>query len=171
MQRTQCWSKGRVKHAGSPSRRPRNSPLALQVLEPRLALDATGRGSLARSARVDVVAPSIEAIRIVPPEGDGFFGAAPIRTAYAAGDRLTFRVTFTEPVMVSGRPTLPVAIGGVTHDAASTGASRRSRFVTFALTLTEDVGDARGVRVAGPIGLPNGASIRDAAGHPAERAA
>lgn len=171
MQRTQCWSKGRVKHAGSPSRRPRNSPLALQVLEPRLALDATGRGSLARSARVDVVAPSIEAIRIVPPEGDGFFGATPVRTAYAAGDRLTFRVTFTEPVMVSGRPTLPVAIGGVTHDAASTGASRRSRFVTFALTLTEDVGDARGVRVAGPIGLPNGASIRDAAGHPAERAA
>lgn len=154
--------------ARSPGRRssglaPRSVPLAVQALEPRLALAAAGDGlppPLASSA-----APSVEAIKVVGPAGKVVMSEAALaRKTYTAGERLTFRVTFSEPVVVTGTPTLPLEIGASACDAAWTGAGNRTRSLTFAIRIDAGVFDARGARIAGPLGLADGAAIRNVAG-------
>jgi len=111
------------------------------------------------------VTPSVEAVEVVGPAGKVVLSEAALaRKTYAAGERLTFRVTFSEPVVVTGVPTLPLEIGSVACSATWTGRGNRTRALTFSLRIGTGDFDARGVRIAGPLGLADGASIRNAAG-------
>jgi hypothetical protein len=74
-------------------------------------------------------------------------------------------VTFTEPVVATGIPTLPISIGDTVRQAAWNGRRSGSRSLTFTLGVQSGDFAPAGVRVAGPIVLPDGAAIRDRAGN------
>ena len=86
------------------------------------------------------------------------------------GRKVSLQVTFDGPVTVTGRPTVPVTIGGVDRELAYVAGSKSSR-LTFAVTLP------RGVSVEQPmfrdtpglggraIILPAGAALRDRLGN------
>jgi len=76
-------------------------PLALQFLEPRLAL-AVGVGD-------DCAVSSARPVDTTPPEIRSI--AAPNGHTYGEGGTIAFRVNFTEPVVATGIPTLPISIG------------------------------------------------------------
>ena len=127
----------------------------MQSLEPRLAL-AVGIGadvSEAAPLQTDVTAPEIRSVK------------APKAGVYGEGRRLAFRVNFTEPVIATGTPTLPVTIGDTVRQAAWNGKGSGSKSLVF--TAMVEAGDAAptGVQVAGPITFPDGATIRDKAGN------
>jgi hypothetical protein len=91
--------------------------------------------------------------------------AAPKRHTYGEGGTIAFRVTFTEPVVATGIPTLPISIGDTVRQAAWNGRRSGSRSLTFTLGVQSGDFAPAGVRVAGPIVLPDGAAIRDRAGN------
>ena len=139
----------------SSCRRRKQSSLAVQSLEPRLAL-TVGIGadvSEATLLQTDVTAPEIRSV------------VAPKAGVYGEGRRLAFRVNFTEPVIATGTPTLPVTIGDTVRQAAWNGKGSGSKSLVF--TAMVEAGDAAptGVQVAGPITFPDGATIRDKAGN------
>jgi formylglycine-generating enzyme required for sulfatase activity/mRNA-degrading endonuclease HigB of HigAB toxin-antitoxin module len=131
------------------------SSLAVQSLEPRLAL-AVGIGadvSEATLLQTDVTAPEIRSV------------VAPKAGVYGEGRRLAFRVNFTEPVIATGMPTLPLTIGDTVRQAVWNGKGSGSKSLVF--TAVVQAGDfaPTGVQVAGPIAFPDGATIRDKAGN------
>ena len=68
-------------------------------------------------------------------------------------------------MFVTGTPTLPVAIGGTVRDAVWNGTGSGTRALVFnAAVIAGDLAPA-GVRIAGQIGLPDGASVLDRAGN------
>ncbi len=136
---------------------PLRSPatLGVQSLEPRLPLDAAaGLASRAVAAPADTVAPEVRSV--TPPASQ----------TYAAGKTLSFKVQFSERVVVIGTPTLPIAIGTAVRQAPWNGRGSGQKSLTF--TTVVQAGDLAptGVQVAGPIGLADGAAIRDRAGNP-----
>lgn len=137
-------------------RRSRSATLDVQRLEPRrpLAVDITGLSVNPISApAVDVAAPAIRSI------------AAPAAGTYAAGKTLAFRVRFTEPVTVTGQPTLPITIGDSVRQAVWSGRGSGTRSLVFTHTVQPGDSAPTGVRVAGPIETSPSATIRDAAGN------
>jgi len=79
---------------------------------------------------------------------------------------MAFRVNFTEAVVATGAPSLPITIGDTLRQAAWNGRGSGSRSLTF--TLNVQAGDfaPTGVRVAGPMFFPDGeAAIRDRDGN------
>jgi len=103
--------------------------------------------------QVDTTSPAIQSI------------APPAARTYGAGETLAFRVTFTEPVAAMGTPTLPIAIGDDVRLAAWNGKGSGGRTLVFTTTVQPGDLAATGVRVAGPIGLADGAVIHDRAGN------
>lgn len=103
--------------------------------------------------RVDGVRPGIVAV------------AGPAPGVLPEGAALSFAVSLSERVFVTGKPTLPVEIGGVVRGATLVGGGEGSSRLTFRTTVPRDSIDTDGVRVAGPIDLPAGSAIRDAAGN------
>ncbi|MDQ6422917.1 S-layer homology domain-containing protein [Paenibacillus sp. LHD-117] len=86
---------------------------------------------------------------------------------YKAGDDLTFKVTFQEPVTVTGTPRIGLDIGDQDRFANYVSGSGTNQ-LTFSYTVQAGDDDANGISflTPGPIGL-NGGMIRDAAGHDA----
>jgi formylglycine-generating enzyme len=124
-------------------------PLELQSLEPRLAL-----------AVADTIAPTVKSI------------AAPKPQTYGAGRPLSFKVTFTENVVVTGMPTLPVQMrtvlvvsGDAVRQAVWNGKGSGGKSLVFTITVQPFDVAPTGVSIAGPIGLSGGATIRDKAGN------
>lgn len=117
--------------------------LGLQRLEPRLALAVS-----------DTIAPEVKSV------------AAPRQQTYAAGATLAFSVTFTEKVVVTGVPTLPITIGGSLRQAAWNGKGSGGKTLVFTAAVQSGDFAPKGVAVAGAIGLAGGAAIRDRAGNP-----
>jgi len=130
-------------------------PLAVQFLEPRLALAVGVEGDCAgASARPgDTTPPEIRSI------------AAPKGQTYGEGRTIAFRVNFNEPVVATGTPSLPITIGDTVRQAAWSGRGSGSRSLTFTLSVQSGDFAPAGVRVAGPIVLADGAAIRDRAGN------
>lgn len=106
---------------------------------------------------------SARPVDTTPPEIRSI--AAPKRHTYGEGGTIAFRVNFTEPVVATGIPTLPISIGDTVRQAAWNGRGSGSRSLTFTLGVQSGDFAPAGVRVAGPIVLPDGAAIRDRAGN------
>jgi len=129
--------------------------VGFQSLEPRRALDvsAAGLASEAVVARADTVAPEVRSVK------------APASQTYAAGRTLSFTVKFTEPVVATGAPTLPIGIGDTVRQAVWNGAVSDTKSLTFTTVVQPGDLAPTGVRIAGPIEISDGAAIRDRAGN------
>lgn len=129
----------------------------MESLESRFAL-AAGAGGVNRTALTtgaDVIAPAVLSI------------TAPPSKTYAAGSTLAFKVNFTERVVVTGSPTLPLKIGNSVRHAVWNGASASGRSLVFSMTIQPGDRAPSGVAIAGPIGgLTAVPPIRDMAGNP-----
>jgi len=86
--------------------------------------------------------------------------------AYRPGAVLTFVLRFSEPVVVTGRPRLPLAVGLVGQRAEYVSGSGTDRLV-FRWTVPAGLSAPAGIRVARQITLPAGAAIADLAGNAA----
>jgi len=169
-----------------PLGRRRGLDAAFQQLEPRLALatrDDVGGvgGGLPMEALDDRSAgPRVVDFAILDDTlrraGAGVRAVGGRDRMFKEGDRILFRLTFNERVIVSGTPMLPVAIGGTIRDATLVRTARgdavRSRSggdrsLLFSLQVQRGDLAPNGLRVEGDIGLPAGAAIRDRAGNDA----
>jgi hypothetical protein len=106
-----------------------------------------------------VVEPPADAVRPVVIGVD-----LPAAGTYRRAAWLTFTVRFSEPVRVDGSPRLALRIGAVTRFATlAEGAGTAA--LTFRYQVARGDRAGRGLAVARTIGLPDGATIRDAAGN------
>jgi formylglycine-generating enzyme required for sulfatase activity len=137
-----CVAPSRRKARSSKSRNPQRMSLELQSLEPRLAF-----------AVADTLAPAINSIAALRPQ------------TYGTGNAISFRVTFSEKIVVTGVPTLPIGIGDNVRQAAWDGKGSGGTSLVFTTTVQSGDFAPAGVYVAGPVGLAGGAAIRDTAGN------
>ena len=112
--------------------------------------------------KVEGQGPAITSLRIVSDPGpDG---------AYRPGDEIRIAVAFDEPVVVTGRPELDLAIGAARRRAVFETGSGTAELV-FAYQVREDDHDDDGVSVpAGTLAAPSSAGVADLGGFPAELA-
>lgn len=89
--------------------------------------------------------------------------AVPGNGYYKAGQQLTFIVRLSEPVAVTGTPSIPVMIGGSTVQAGYAGGSGSST-LSFVYTVQHLDYDMDGITV-GPVLALNGGAIKDIAGN------
>ena len=120
-------------------------------------------GEAARSARLSVTVtdntpPAVSTVAITSDPGtDGI---------YAADDKIGVTVTFSEPVVVTGRPRLTLDVGGEDRTAEyeiGTGTAA----LLFAYEVDEDDEDDDGVSIAADQLRLNGGTIRDGANNAA----
>jgi hypothetical protein len=118
--------------------------------------------------------PASDAIPAVNTRGIRVDASGPVVAGYGnfvtQGRQVSLKVTFDGPVTVTGRPTVPVTIGGVPRQLAYVAGSKTST-LTFAVTVP------RGASLASPafrgtndlpgevILLPAGANLRDRLGN------
>ena len=102
----------------------------------------------------DAVRPQVVALIVPPP------------ATYRPGAVLTFAFRFSEPVVVTGRPRLPLAVGRVGQRAEYVSGSGTDRLV-FRWTVPVGLSAPAGIRLARQITLPVGAVIADLAGNAA----
>lgn len=108
-------------------------------------------GTSAGTVRMRQLAPRVVAV------------APPAAATYGAGEKLSFRVDYSEPVTVKGRPTLPLTIGTrVVHAAYASGSGSAS--LTFSYVVAPGLADTDGIATAAALAMPAGASIRNAFG-------
>lgn len=117
----------------------RSTRLAIQQLEPKLALTVTV---------TDVVEP-LAIDRVDPPAS----------RLYRAGEVLQFSVALTQPVTVVGRPEIDLTVGRTRTKAFYQSGSGSNQLV-FSYTVRANDNDADGVGLGNAIRLPRGASIQ-----------
>jgi len=97
------------------------------------------------------------------------FVRGPSAGTYTAGSTLSFTVRFTEPVFATAADRkqliLPIVIGGTTRDASWTGEGSGTKSLTFTTVIRPGDSAPAGLQIVGPIGLSDGASLRDRAGN------
>ena len=124
-----------------------------------LALPYPGSpGSLSHSKdiAIDTVDPAVASAASLNASG-----------TYGAGARIAVNVTFTEPVVVAGEPLLALETGGTDRQARYV-AGNNSAMLTFLYAVRAgDTAENLDYANSGALALPAGASIRDAAGNPA----
>jgi hypothetical protein len=116
---------------------------------------ATDGGNPARSAEQAVTI----AVTNAPPT------AGLVSTAlgfFKAGDTIFVRVTFNEPVVVTGLPQIALTVGSTVQQAVYSGGSGTAR-LQFSYTIAAGENDSDGVAV-GELTLPGGATIKDGTG-------
>ena len=86
----------------------------------------------------------------------------PAAKSYKAGDVLSFSVTFTSPVTVTGVPTIDLTVGTTVRKAVYTSGTGTSTLV-FRYTVVAGDNDADGVTLASSIILPTGAALKSTA--------
>ena len=152
--------------------------LLADTFELRAQVRAVEAGSDGASPRPSL--PSTEArTRDEAPRVAGLWLDTANIEALAAGDELAITVAFTEPVRVAGpdgSPTLGIEIGGETHQAVFSGATKPPLFrdygsgaigsrLEFRYEVQDGDDPAAGIAVpANAISLSGGASILDATG-------
>jgi hypothetical protein len=82
-----------------------------------------------------------------------FVLAVPADGTYHAGDKLTFTVTASEAVSVSGTPSIDVTIGANIRQAQFTGIDATNKILTFQYTLVAGDAGATGITVSPSIDL------------------
>lgn len=92
-------------------------------------------------------------------------GAGPAPSGYYyAGTTLSFTLTTSEVVTVTGTPTFDVIIGSTTRQATYVSGSG-SNTLTFSYTIVDGDNDENGITTGAQLNIPGGSSIRDAAGN------
>lgn len=110
---------------------------------------------LVQMAPPDVTGPTITNVTV------------PSNATYVAGQNLDFTVTFDEPVLVAaGTPDLPITLdtGGTVQAAYVSGSGLKD--LVFRYTIVSGNLDVDGITVGSAI-VPNGATLKDAAGNAA----
>ena len=107
---------------------------------------------------MDTVAPTVSGVSVAD---------APDGGPYGAGDDIIVTATFSEPVNLSGgNPAVTIQVGGVDKTAAFKEQTADKRAIRFAYRVQQGDADADGVSVeADSIGLPENATMQDAAGN------
>ena len=109
--------------------------------------------------KVDSQGPAITSLRIVSDPGED--------ETYGQGDVIRFAVVYDEPVLVEGRPELPIKLGTARPQAGYESGSGGTELV-FAYAVQEADRDDDGVSLpAGTLVGPAGASVADRSGNPA----
>jgi hypothetical protein len=116
----------------------RSHRLAIENLEPKLALSAT---------TTDVGVLEVDRVE------------SPADKSYRAGELLQFKVVLTEPVTVVGMPEIDLTIGRTRTKAVYQSGSGSNQLV-FGYTVRRNDNDADGIALGNAIRLPRGASIR-----------
>jgi len=106
------------------------------------------------------VSPNFALAKLGPPSIASVTG--PSAGGYKAGAVLTFTVTFSGPVTVTGTPQLGLTIGSTTRQASYVSGSGGTA-LTFTYTVQPGENDPDGIAVASPVAL-NGGSIGNALG-------
>ena len=138
----------------------RSHEVAVPATDGRVRLKLTHEYRLRTSARNQTDKNHV-AIDISPPFEDGFYA-----DSYGGGEYIRLGVTFTEPVVVSGIPTLALTMESGERLAAWPG-STRSRCGgdwTLGFRVRADDSAPGGIGIASDALAPNGGSIRTAAG-------
>lgn len=115
--------------------------------------------------------PASSAIPAVNTSRIRIDATGPVVAGYSSfatrGQQVLLQVTFDGPVSVTGKPTVPVTIGGVDTELQYTGGSGRSK-LTFALTMPKGT-DLSSPEFRSSVGqvilLPNGANLKDHLGN------
>jgi hypothetical protein len=107
----------------------------------------------ASGIKVDTFAPQVTGV------------SAPPNATYVAGQALEFVVAMSEPVTVTGVPTLDLMIGDVSRSAQYIG-SVNAKELKFSYMIASGDLDTDGIAVTA-LNLPGGAGIADAAGNAA----
>jgi subtilisin family serine protease len=108
--------------------------------------------------RVDTSVPRTTGRTMVPANGIA-----------AAGQKLTFTVSFSEAVRVTGVPAMEIIVGKARRQARYVAGSG-SNVLSFEYTVVPADRTTRGVKMPRSISLPSGATITDAAGNAANLA-
>ncbi|WP_165232674.1 beta strand repeat-containing protein [Aquisphaera insulae] len=107
--------------------------------------------------RIDSTAPTVVSVSPIQHAGK----------RYSVGQLLSIDVTFSESVIVSGFPIIPLTIGGMNRAFTYAGGSGTNTLhFTYRLTRA-DLAGAKSATTTGQIVLPTGVSITDAAGNKA----
>ncbi|GAB5526714.1 MAG: hypothetical protein Roseis2KO_45860 [Roseivirga sp.] len=88
--------------------------------------------------------------------------SVPSDDTYGSGATLDFTVTFSDPVTITGAPTLPVTIGSTSVNATLNAPVAASTTAFFSYTILVDQEDTDGIALGASLDL-NGATIQDAA--------
>lgn len=128
------------------------------------AIDLNG-GSIEDDASSDVPtslagAPSTAGVRVAAPLTLDSV-TVPADGTYYEGNPLDFTVTFSDPITVTGTPSIPLTIGAATRAAAYVSGSGSADLLFRYVVQAADV-DSDGIEVGAAIAL-NGGTIRDAA--------
>ena len=104
--------------------------------------------------------PVVASVAVVSPAPGG---------SYGSGDRVSVEVSFSEPVVVTGRPQLELRIGAESRTASmASGVRRAPEIITFTYTVRSgDPGD-EGIGIPGDALRLNGGTIRDVVGNDAD---
>jgi Ca2+-binding RTX toxin-like protein len=104
------------------------------------------------SGNVSILLNTVVPAFSLPPNG-----------TYTTGQSLTFTVNFSEEVLVTGVPVLPLTIGSTTRNATYSSGSGTTR-LTFTYRIAAGDLDTNGITVGNGIAL-NGGTIKDVAGN------
>ena len=124
---------------------------------------AVADGEAARSAWVSVTVPdntppTVSTVAVTSDPGtDG---------VYAADDEIAVTVTFSEPVVVTGKPGLTLDLGGEDRNAEYDAGTGRAALL-FTYKAEDDDQDNDGMSIAADSLSLNGGTIKDRAGNPA----
>lgn len=109
--------------------------------------------ALPNSVKVDGILPTLTS---VTAPADGYYNTTTNKV-------LTYTVSYSKPITVTGTPTLDVTIGGVTRQAGyATGSGTNT--LTFTYNIQAGDNDPNGIGTAGAIAL-NGGTMKDATGY------
>jgi hypothetical protein len=133
---------------------PRGSSIRLDSTNLPLALAAVNTSGVL----IDTTPPKVNAV------------SGPTNGSYKAGQVLRFTATLSEPVAVTGVPTLPLTIGATARQAVYVAGASTPTSLVFEYTVQAGETDANGIAAGRAIVLPSGASIVDEAGNAALRA-
>ena len=110
------------------------------------------------SHKVDSTAPAVAAVALTSDPGSD--------NTYGVGEVVEVRVTFAEPVVVTGAPSITLRIGATAKQAAYAEGSGR-RALRFRYTVVEGDTDRNGLSVPANTLALNGGRITDQVGNPA----
>jgi len=127
--------------------------------------DGTGVDATTSASNVVATPPSYTSgvvVDTIQPVLQGLTGPSP--GTYASGQKLSFTVTFSEPVSVTGVPYLDLKVNGVARRAVYDGLSGTNQLVfSYTVAVGETAAAGKVVATGRSIQLPAGAAVTDRA--------